>query len=431
PRGRRPLDHRRRLPHRARRHHRHGGAHSLYRSGRGGYPGHSRRARAVADEGADRARALLLPAGVRGTRADAEHHGAADVDPADARHRGDRDRRRTGWRARHHRRDSNRGRGACACARGSRARVPARDWSRLTMAIACPDCGTIQTVPVLSLGDAAICPTCDHHLERTAGRSMVAAFSCAFSVFILLFPANLLPLMSVTMLSVRHTSHLASGVGMLWNTHWVVIAALVGMFAVVLPFIRFGLLSLVLGCVLTRYRPAWLGWGFRWTLALDAWAMPDVFLIGCAVGYSRVRANLPVTIEWGGICFIAAALLSMLSRASLDRRTAWRTIAPERQLDEQVPAISCTICDLVVPADAEGTPCSRCGQTLGARKPDTLIRTTALVIAGAALYIPANIFPMSTALQLGQLVPHRIIDGVRELISAGLWPLAILITCTS
>ncbi|HZS62781.1 MAG TPA: paraquat-inducible protein A [Gemmatimonadaceae bacterium] len=299
------------------------------------------------------------------------------------------------------------------------------------MAIACPDCGTIQTVPVLSLGDAAICPTCDHHLERTAGRSMVAAFSCAFSVFILLFPANLLPLMSVTMLSVRHTSHLASGVGMLWNTHWVVIAALVGMFAVVLPFIRFGLLSLVLGCVLTRYRPAWLGWGFRWTLALDAWAMPDVFLIGCAVGYSRVRANLPVTIEWGGICFIAAALLSMLSRASLDRRTAWRTIAPERQLDEQVPAISCTICDLVVPADAEGTPCSRCGQTLGARKPDTLIRTTALVIAGAALYIPANIFPMSTALQMGQLVPHRIIDGVRELISAGLWPLAILITCTS
>src|SRR5581483_11915999 len=205
----------------------------------------------------------------------------------------------------------------------------------------------------------------------------------------------------------------------------------VGMFAVVLPFIRFGLLSLVLGCVLTRYRPAWLGWGFRWTLALDAWAMPDVFLIGCAVGYSRVRANLPVTIEWGGICFIAAALLSMLSRASLDRRTAWRTIAPERQLDEQVPAISCTICDLVVPADAEGTPCSRCGQTLGARKPDTLIRTTALVIAGAALYIPAYIFPMSTALQMGQLVPHRISDGVRELISAGLWPLAILITCTS
>lgn len=299
------------------------------------------------------------------------------------------------------------------------------------MAIACPDCGTIQTLPALGLGDAAICPTCDHHLERTAGRSIVAAFSCAFSTFILLFPANLLPLMSVTMLSVRHTSHLSSGIGVLWSTHWVVIAALVAAFALVLPFMRFGLLSIVLGCTLTRHRPAWLGSGFRWSIALDAWAMPDVFLIGCAVGYSRVSANLPVVIEWGGICFIAAALLAMLSRASLDRRTVWRAIGPERQLDEGAPVISCTICDLVVPAEQEGALCARCRHPLDARKPDTLIRTTALIIAGAALYIPANVFPMSNALQMGELVHHRIVDGVRELIQAGLWPLAILITCTS
>jgi paraquat-inducible protein A len=62
---------------------------------------------------------------------------------------------------------------------------------------------------------------------------------------------------------------------------WVVLAGLTGAFAVVLPFIRFGLLSAVLGAVRLGYRPAWLGPGFRWALWLDVWAMPDVLRCSC------------------------------------------------------------------------------------------------------------------------------------------------------
>ena len=164
---------------------------------------------------------------------------------------------------------------------------------------------------------------------------------------------------------------------------------------------------------------------------LDLWAMPDVFLIGCAVGYSRVAANLPVRIEWGGVCFVAAALLCMLSRATLDRRTVWRIIGGERSVPDDQPVISCTVCDLVMPAAAEGSRCPRCRVPLYTRKPDAVIRTVALVIAGFALYIPANVYPMSIALQRGKVVPHRIIDGISELVRAGLWPLAVLIFCTS
>jgi paraquat-inducible protein A len=66
-----------------------------------------------------------------------------------------------------------------------------------------------------------------------------------------------------------------------------------------------------------------------------------------------------------------------------------------------------------------------------ARKPDSILRTAALCIAAFVLYIPANVYPMSTDVQLGELVPHRIVDGIRELYQAGLWPLGILIFCTS
>jgi paraquat-inducible protein A len=201
---------------------------------------------------------------------------------------------------------------------------------------------------------------------------------------------------------------------------------------VILPFVRFGLLSLVLALLELGHRPRWLGRAFRWSLHLEQWAMPDVFLIGSAVGYSRIAVAMPISIGWGGTCLIFAAFLCMLSRATLDRRAVWRVLSPESAAPpEDQPAIACLFCDLVQPAAAEGLPCPRCGLTLSARKPDSMVRTTALVIAGFALFFPANLYPMSIDRQLGVTVPHRIVDGIIELFQAHLWPLGVLIFITS
>lgn len=300
------------------------------------------------------------------------------------------------------------------------------------MAIACTHCGTLEDIPPLLGGAVAICPTCSSRLERTNGRSITAALACACATLVLLIPANVLPLMRVSMLGITRQSLLASGVVLLWQHQWVIVAVLVGAFAVVLPFARFALLVTVLTAVRLQYRPHWLGRMFRWAMKLDQWAMPDVYLIGCAVGYGRLAAVLPVTIGPGGICLIFAALLCMLSRATLDARTVWRAIAPERPSPPAgEAAIGCAVCDLVMPAQAQGEPCPRCALRLSARKPDAFVRTLALVVAGYALLIPANVYPMSTDLQFGVRVPHRIVDGIRELFQAHLYPLGVLIFCTS
>lgn len=300
------------------------------------------------------------------------------------------------------------------------------------MTIACTDCGTLQDIPPLPWGAIAICPTCDNRLERTNGRSINGALACASATFLLLFPANLLPLMHVSMLGMTRESRLGTGVVTLWQHQWPVLTLLVAAFAVILPFVRFGLLSLVLALLQLGHRPRWLGRAFRWSLHLDQWAMPDVFLMGCAVGYSRIAAAMPVQIGWGGICLIFAAFLCMLSRAALDSRAVWRVLSPECAAPpEEQPAIACRFCDLVRPAAAEGSRCPRCGLTLRARKPDSMVRTTALVITGFALFFPANLYPMSIDRQFGVLVPHRIVDGIMELFQAHLWPLGVLIFCTS
>jgi paraquat-inducible protein A len=300
------------------------------------------------------------------------------------------------------------------------------------MTIACTDCGTLQDIPPLPWGAIAICPTCDNRLERTNGRSINGALACASATFVLLFPANLLPIMHVSMLGMTRESRLGTGVITLWQHHWVLVAVFVAAFAVILPFVRFGLLALVLALLQLGHRPHWLGSAFRWSLHLDQWAMPDVFLMGCAVGYSRIAAAMPVKIGWGGLCLIFAAVLCMLSRAALDTRAVWRVLSPECAAPpEEQPALACLFCDLVRPAACAGSRCPRCGLTLSARKPDSMVRTTALVIAGFALFFPANLYAMSVDRQFGVLVPHRIVDGIMELFQAHLWPLGVLIFCTS
>ena len=94
--------------------------------------------------------------------------------------------------------------------------------------------------------------------------------------------------------------------------------------AIILPLVRYGGLSVVLGALALGRRPPWLGRLNRWVMLLDLWAMPDVFLFGFIIGMVRVSERLTVRVGTGGACFMAAAILAILTRAVLDRRTLWR-----------------------------------------------------------------------------------------------------------
>ncbi len=316
---------------------------------------------------------------------------------------------------------------------GARSLSDGGNYPPVERMIACPDCGLLEHIPKLGPGDFAECRLCGAGLERTRGRSMTAGLCFALGTFCLLFPGNILLLLQVHIFGMQNESRLSTGVFALWDHQWILLAALTGAFAVVLPFICFGLLSLVLGLLRYGYRPRWLGSGFRWAIWLDTWAMPDVYLLAGFVGYFRLinAPEMKVAIGSGGYCFLVAAFFAMLARASLDARTVWRTIAPETELPESEATLSCTTCDLVLPLDRAGDDCPRCGATLHPRKPAAMMRATALTVAAFVLFFPANILPMNVTMQMGSTVNYTIFQGIRELFDAGLWPLGVVIFCTS
>ena len=301
------------------------------------------------------------------------------------------------------------------------------------MTIACPDCGALEDIPALPARASAVCVQCRNDLERTSGRSISAALACSIATLLLLLPVNTLPLLRMTVLSFHSDNVISVGISQLWHHGWIFLAGLSAVYVVGLPFVRFGLLSAVLGAIRLGRRPGWLGPAFRWSLWLDIYAMLDVFLLAACVGYYRLSNvnQARISLGIGGECFIAAAFLTMLSRATLDRRTVWRAIGGELKLRPGEKVVGCWTCDLIQPVSAEGAPCPRCGMKLHARKRRAMVRTAALLVAALLLVPPSNFYPMNISNQLGSQLNYTIFTGVRDLFKHGLWPLGALIFCTS
>ena len=97
----------------------------------------------------------------------------------------------------------------------------------------------------------------------------------------------------------------------------------------------------------------------------------------------------------------------------------------------QAGLISCHACHMLsqMPVGlTEGTAiCPRCEAHIHSRKPNSLSRTWALLIAAYILYIPANLLPVMTVISFGKGTPDTILSGVEELIHAGMLPIALLV----
>lgn len=97
--------------------------------------------------------------------------------------------------------------------------------------------------------------------------------------------------------------------------------------------------------------------------------------------------------------------------------------------------VGCHSCSLVSKAPETGhlveARCPRCSAILHTRKPDSLKRTWALVIAAIICYIPANLLPMTAVTSLGNIQEDTIMSGVIYFLQHGEWPIGLVIFIAS
>ncbi len=299
------------------------------------------------------------------------------------------------------------------------------------LAMSCARCGAVSLAPRGRGGGWTLaCAQCGAVLERTAAKSLDAALACASATLLLLIPANLFPLMTTYALGASRQSHLISTAGAMLKDRRPAVALAVSLFLVVFPLVRFGLLTLVLGRLKVGHPARWLGRAFRWANELQSWAMADVFLLALVVTYARLAATISVSLGLGAYCLIGAGLLTLFTRACLDKAAIWEAIAPARP-PPSGPTLACEGCGLVLATSEEGHECLRCAVIVHARKPGAVRRAAALTLAGLLLYIPANIYPIAT-LPIGFTpTQYTVLEGVKDLIAAHLLGLGLLVFTAS
>lgn len=87
--------------------------------------------------------------------------------------------------------------------------------------------------------------------------------------------------------------------------------------------------------------------------------------------------------------------------------------------------VGCGTCGCVSDPDTEH--CPRCGTVLHARRPASLEKTVAWLIAGLVSYIPANLYPMLQTEFLGHTVSSTIVGGVIDLAHHGSYLIAAVV----
>nr|WP_264713606.1 paraquat-inducible protein A [Limobrevibacterium gyesilva] len=301
----------------------------------------------------------------------------------------------------------------------------------------CPHCALLQRVPDMKAGGAAICPRCGAVLrrQRTDPFRRPLAFAVT-GLFMFAVAARMTFLVFDLSGRVNETTLESGPLELQAQGMWelAIVVFITTMFA---PLAKLISLVWVLGCLQLRRAPRHLHAVFRWVELLSPWAMVEVFLLGVFVAYTKLIDLAHVEVGVAVYTLGALMLATAAADATLDHMAVWEalqrrglTARPMNAADApQLPVpgvrlLGCECCGLVTPAAPR---CPRCGSRLHARKPDSLNRTVALLVAAMILYIPANLLPVMTIISFGSGSPSTILGGVVELADAGMWPLAILV----
>ncbi len=290
------------------------------------------------------------------------------------------------------------------------------------------------------------CARCGFGLRRTQINSLARCLALTLTAIVLFIIACATPLMHVSTSGIVLGADLFSGPWRLDQQGVWELAVVVLFTTVAAPGLKLlGTAYVLIGLRLGK-PPHHLRTVFVWVDHLRHWAMVEVYLLGVFVAYVKLVDLVHIDVGSAVYALVGLMLIGVAADAMLDRAAVWEEmerrgltrhpVTAERSALEgdgadassARQAVACETCGKVsLLHGAARHECPRCGAHLHLRKPNSIVRCWALVIAALVLYLPANIFPVLTVVQLGSGAPSTILGGVEELVAAKMYPLAALV----
>jgi len=133
------------------------------------------------------------------------------------------------------------------------------------------------------------------------------------TALILTGPAFFLPFVTLGKLGSERTNHLLSGPYALWTEDMRLLSVWVTLCVGVAPILMLGALAaLILPARLGQDWP-WTHWLRRTAVALEEWAMPEVYVLGVLVALTKLGSLVDVSVGPGFWCYVTMSVLLLLS----------------------------------------------------------------------------------------------------------------------
>ncbi|MDD5581147.1 MAG: paraquat-inducible protein A [Methylobacter sp.] len=196
---------------------------------------------------------------------------------------------------------------------------------------ACAECDLLLNPALPEMGEKAHCPRCGNLLQRPRKQSIERTFALSIAGLILIFPANLLPLVGIKILGNTKDGNLWSGVAALFQENMWGVAILVFLASILFPLLNI-ILSLLISAHLYFNKPnAHLARWMRWLQHLDEWAMLEVYTLGIIVACVKLASIAELKFDFGLYAFIALLIITGMLSSSLDEYLFWKQIGELRQ----------------------------------------------------------------------------------------------------
>lgn len=149
--------------------------------------------------------------------------------------------------------------------------------------IACHECDLLQRETPLPLGGTASCGRCGATLYRRHPESIDRTLALALGALVLFGIANVFPIVGLAVSGDLVQTTLFGAVHALWATDMRLVAVLVFVTTILMPFLQIAAMSALLLPARLEKTPPYAAALFRTIRAAEPWGMVEVFMLGVLV----------------------------------------------------------------------------------------------------------------------------------------------------
>ncbi|SDI55965.1 paraquat-inducible protein A [Paraburkholderia phenazinium] len=317
--------------------------------------------------------------------------------------------------------------------------------------IACHECDLLQRELPLPPNGVLRCCRCNAELSRSHPNSLDRALAFTLASMVLFVVGNAFPIVGLQVNGTLVETTLLGAARVLYDDGMWPLAGLVLATTFVMPVLQMASMTYLLLPLRVGRAPYRTDLVFRLLQLARPWGMTEVLILGMLVALvklAHIASVVPGTALWS---FGALMLLLAAASAAFDSQEVWartraaqaggKPVFPERSIPVTPDAstamasglATCHSCGLLMrfAADRHDAVCPRCGGHVHTRKPNSISRTWAFLLAAMVLYIPANLLPVMNTSSLFGSEKDTIMSGVVYLWTSGSWPLAIVVFIAS